>query len=70
MPLSKERVADYERAAVALETHSATLEDDHLAGKAWCKACKAAPEMSSYDAIDIEAARLLRESVNRGEEIS
>lgn len=61
----------YERAAVALERHDVIRDfvsvDDSIAGKAWCKAFRAAPQMTTYSAIDLAAARLLRECIAKGE---
>lgn len=59
--------ATYLRAAEALENHEGGIVDDQIAGQAWMAALDVAPDPEDYDAVDIDAALLLRECVAKGE---
>jgi len=75
MTMTPEMRANYERAAVALETHEPLTHlngEDRaepwisVAWKAWDQ-CNESCYLETVEAIDLAAARLLRDCIARGE---
>lgn len=55
--------AEYERAAVLNETHDVKITRDPIAEKAWLLALDVSEDPDDWNAIELSAARLLRECI-------